>query len=150
LCLHTEKANITQGAPVQANSQDAVAQDVAQSSADAQPDSMMAEASVDAPATATDEAPVASGAPLETAATESAPEASQVSLYALSLCCLSQVSIEPSAAGGCYQCPTCFSRRQQRTSKWRCSSICKWSCKVRNHVHCRPAQNFWCAILSLV
>lgn len=44
---------------------------------------MMAEASIDAPITAADNAPLASGATLETAATESAPEASQVSLYAL-------------------------------------------------------------------
>jgi len=145
LCLHTEKANILPGAPVQASSQDAVAQDVAQSSAGAQPDSVMAEASVDAPATAAD-----SGAPLETAATESAPEASQVSLYALLVCCLSQVLINESAAGGCYQCPTCFSRRQQRTGKWRCSSICKWSCKVCTLMHCFSAQTFWYAIISLV
>ncbi|KAL0028222.1 hypothetical protein WJX79_002460 [Trebouxia sp. C0005] len=54
-----------------------VAEDVAQSSAVAQPDSMMAEASIDAPITAADNAPLASGATLETAATESAPEASQ-------------------------------------------------------------------------
>jgi len=45
---------------------------------------MMAEASLDAPANAADKAPLAgtSDAPAETAATESAPEASQVSLYA--------------------------------------------------------------------
>ena len=83
---------------------------------DTQPDSLMAEAGSGAPTAVEADAPASTNdVPLDTIATESAPEASQVSLYVLSAtrCLLAVLSKLNAAGGSCWRFSCCSSNREQ-------------------------------------
>lgn len=109
---HATTPKILQDAPVQATA----SQEAAQLPDDTQPDSVMAEAGSGAPTAVEADAPASTNdVLLDTIATESAPEASQVSLYVLSAtrCLLAVLSKLDAAGGSCWRFSCCSSNREQ-------------------------------------